>query len=89
MVNDQAWPGAGEVHSSLRRIIAEHGIDVIGDRDRIRALLQESPALAPRETLALAEAAGLGIPAELDVHRGQGQSGRPRMGRQVHQHDVV
>lgn len=65
MVNDQAWPGAGEVHSLLRRIVAEHGIDVIGDRDRIRALLQESPASAPRETLALAEAAGLGIPAEL------------------------
>lgn len=65
MVNDQARPGDGDIHSLLRRIIAEYGIDVIGDRDLIRALLEESPASVPRETLALAEAAGLGIPAEL------------------------
>lgn len=65
MVNDQASPDAGDVRSLLCQIIAEHGIDVIGDRDRIRASLHESPESAPRETLALAEAAGLGIPAEL------------------------
>jgi hypothetical protein len=70
MVNGQDCPGAGDVHSLLRQIIAEDGIDVIGDRDRIRELLQESPALASRETLALAEAAGLGIPAELRAQDG-------------------